>query len=74
MDLLALLFWGGPIIIALLSWFIWDKRYRGNRNSYPHLPEGYEKTDEVFIDPVNGKRQRVYYKAETGERLYVDEE
>lgn len=72
MDLLALLFWGGPIIIALLSWFIWDKRYRGN--SYPHLPEGYEKTDEVFIDPVNGKRQRVYYKAETGERLYVDEE
>lgn len=66
------IFWGVMLIVALLSWFIWDKRYHGN--SYPNLPEGYEKTDEVFIDPVNGNRQRVYYNSETGERIYVDEE
>lgn len=41
------------LIIAFLSWLIWDKRYRKNHGN--DIPKGYMATDEVFIDPVNGK-------------------
>ncbi|MGE5416603.1 MAG: hypothetical protein ACM3UZ_07560 [Acidobacteriota bacterium] len=68
---MGFIFWGGALIIALLSWFIWDKRYRNNGQR--ELPPGFEKTDEVSIDPVDGKKQRVYYNSETGERHYIDE-
>lgn len=67
----VLIIWGGLLIIALLSWFIWDKRYR--RDVYRDLPPGYKKTDEVFIDPVDGRKQRVYYNPENGDRYYIDE-
>jgi hypothetical protein len=65
------IFWGGLLVIGLFSWFIWDKRYR--KNGRRGLPPGYQKTDEVFIDPVDGRKQRVYYNPETGERFYIDE-
>ena len=54
-----MLFYGGVIIIALLSWFIWDKRYHSNHGT--DIPEGYIITPEVFIDPINGKELKVYY-------------
>lgn len=63
-----LLIYGGLLIIALLSWFIWDKRYR--RNHGTDIPKGYVVTDEVFIDPVNGKKLKVYYDPQTGNRFY----
>jgi len=63
-----LLIYGGLLIIALLSWFIWDKRYRRNHGS--DIPKGYVATDEVFIDPVSGKKLRVYYNSQTGDRFY----
>lgn len=63
-----ILIYGGFLIIALLSWFIWDKRYR--RNHVTDIPKGYVATDEVFIDPVNGKKLRVYYDPQTGNRFY----
>jgi hypothetical protein len=56
------------ILIALLSWFIWDKRYRKNHGTT--IPEGYVATEEVFIDPVNGKKISVYYNPQTGNRFY----
>lgn len=56
------------LIIAFLSWFIWDKRYRGNQGT--DIPKGYTATDEVFIDPVNGHKLRVYYDPRTGNRFY----
>ncbi|HEY8910227.1 MAG TPA: hypothetical protein VIM51_08105 [Desulfosporosinus sp.] len=62
------LMYGGLLIIALFSWFIWDKRYR--RNHGTDIPKGYIATDEVFIDPVNGKKLRVYYNPQTGTRFY----
>ncbi|MGE5405865.1 MAG: hypothetical protein ACM3PP_13125 [Candidatus Saccharibacteria bacterium] len=68
---MVFLFWGGALIIALLSWFIWDKRYR--KHGLQNLPPGFQKTDEVFIDPVDGTKQRVYYNTENGERHYVEE-
>ena len=68
---IAYVIWGGLLIIGLLSWFIWDKRYRQNVGK--DLPQGYKKTDEVFIDPVDGRRQRVYYNPDTGDRQYIEE-
>ncbi len=67
----VLLFWGGLLLVALFSWFIWDKRY--GRNNTEDIPKGYDKTDEVFIDPIEGKKLRVYYNPSTGERLYKKE-
>lgn len=63
-----LLIYGGLIIIALLSWFIWDKRYRKNQGT--NIPKGYVATDEVFIDPLSGKKLKVYYNPQTGDRFY----
>jgi hypothetical protein len=66
-----LLFFGGFIVIALLSWFIWDKRYRKNHGA--EIPNGYVPTSEVFIDPVNNKELRVYYDPQTGNRFYKED-
>ena len=65
-----LLIYGGFFIIALLSWLIWDKRYRKNHGA--DIPKGYVATDEVFIDPVNGKKVKVYYEPQTGNRFYKE--
>ena len=48
----------------------WDKRYRKGRRD---IPPGYERTEEVFIDPVDGDKIRVYYNPKTGERFYSHE-
>lgn len=65
-----LLIYGGLILIALLSWFLWDKRYRKNHGS--GVPAGYVVTKEVFIDPVSGKKLKVYYNPQTGNRFYQE--
>ncbi|PKM76022.1 MAG: hypothetical protein CVU90_14595 [Firmicutes bacterium HGW-Firmicutes-15] len=57
--------------IALLSWFIFDKRFKMSNNN--EIPNGYEKTEESFIDPINKKRYRVYYNAADGSRYYYEE-
>jgi len=41
------LIYGGFLLIGLLSWFIWDKRYRSNHGA--DIPKGYLATEEVFI-------------------------
>ncbi|WP_407314862.1 hypothetical protein [Desulfosporosinus sp. SB140] len=62
------LIYGGFIIIALFSWFIWDKRYRKNHGTV--IPKGYVATEEVFVDPVSGTKLKVYYDPQTGNRFY----
>ena len=64
------LIYGGLLIIALFSWFLWDKRY--HRNHGTDIPKGYVATEEIFIDPVNGKKLRVYYNPQTGNRFYFE--
>lgn len=59
------------VIFAIISILIWDKRYRKNHGI--KVPMGFEKTEEVTIDPNNGKRFRVYYNPNTGERFYHEE-
>ncbi len=66
-----ILVYGGLLIVGLLSWFVYDKRYR--RGHGDNIPKGYNATPEVFIDPVNGKKLRVYYNSQTGDRFYREE-
>ena len=59
------------LICVLLGYFIYDKRYK--RSNRMEVPKGFEKTDEVSLDPVSGEKIRVYYNPETGERFYKKE-
>jgi hypothetical protein len=54
------------IVVAIFGW----DRYRGDRKS---AAAGAEPTSEVFIDPANGKRMRVWYDPATGDREYRPE-
>lgn len=59
------------VIFAVIGYVIWDKRYRKNHGL--GIPKGFERTDEVMIDPSDGKMLRVYYNSRTGERFYHEE-
>lgn len=56
------------ILCILLGYFIYDKRF--NRNHGVKIPKGFQATEEINIDPVNGEKTRVYYNPDTGERFY----
>jgi hypothetical protein len=59
------------IIFILLGVFIYDKRFKSQQGE--KVPAGFEKTDEINIDPVNNEKTRVYYNSQTGERFYKKE-
>lgn len=59
------------LVIVLLSWLIWDKRFQNK--SKQDVPQGFVWTEEVSFDPTTGKRLRVYYQPDTGERFYKEE-
>lgn len=59
------------IAFILLGYFIYDKRFR--RNHGTKVEAGFERTEEVNIDPVTGEKTRVYYNPQTGERFYKQE-
>lgn len=54
------------IVIAVFGW----DRYRGSRTN---TGSGSEPTNEVFIDPANGQKMRVWYDPKTGDREYRPE-
>jgi hypothetical protein len=60
------------LVIGVLSWLFWDKRYGSGKRGQA-VPNGFERTEEVNIDPTTGKRERVYYNPQTGERIYISE-
>jgi hypothetical protein len=55
------------IVLAIVSYFVWDKRYRGDAQG------AFQPTGEVFKDPTTGKLTRVYEDPKTGRRQYRDE-
>lgn len=55
------------IVFAVVGYFIWDRRYRGNEGG------AFKPTGEVFRDPTSGKMTRVYEDPSTGKRQYRDE-
>ena len=55
------------IVFAITGYFIWDRRYRGEKEG------NFKSTNEVFKDPTTGKLTRVYEDPATGKRQYKDE-
>ena len=55
------------IVIAVVGYFVWDRRYRGQQSG------SFRPTGEVFKDPSTGKMTRVYEDPKTGQRQYREE-
>jgi hypothetical protein len=55
------------IVFAIVGYFIWDRRYSGEKDGI------FKPTNEVFKDPTTGKLTRVYEDPETGKRQYKEE-
>lgn len=55
------------IVFLIVSAFR-DRRHQANEHE--QVPEGFEKTSEVSIDPSTGKKVTVYYNPRTGQRWY----
>lgn len=72
LQLLGLAIAVGLIIASI---FYFDRRYKRRRiGEQENGPQpGFVPTFEVFIDPADGHRYRVYYNPETGERDYIRE-
>lgn len=59
------------IVIVVASWLICDKRLKNKHGQ--SVPKGFERTNEVSIDPTTQKKLVVYFNAGTGERFYKEE-
>jgi hypothetical protein len=55
------------LVIAIVGYFVWDRRYRGAKEG------NFKPTNEVFKDPTTGKLTRVYEDPSTGKRQYREE-
>jgi hypothetical protein len=55
------------IVFAIVGYYIWDRRYRGENQG------DFKPTNEVFKDPTTGKLTRVYEDPSTGKRQYREE-
>ena len=55
------------VIFAVIGYFVWDRRYRGEAQG------NFKPTNEVFKDPTSGKLTRVYEHPATGKRQYREE-
>ena len=56
------------IVVAVVGYFVWDRRYRGQQTGTT-----FRATGEVFKDPSTGKMTRVYEDPSTGQRQYREE-
>jgi len=62
---------GIVLIVVIISLAFIDKRYRKNHGQ--QIPKGFERTEEVTLDPNSNQKYRVYYNEKTGERFYHEE-
>lgn len=62
------------IVTAAVLFTIAFRRRRLKQNAF-QPPAGFRQTEEVFIDPTTGIKQRVWFNPGTGERFYqnIDE-
>lgn len=62
------------IVLLWIGWKFFDQRYK-KRDAPPKemLDGSLVKTKEVYIDPKDGLKYRVYYNPRTGEREYIRE-
>ena len=64
---LQLAIFGILVVFAIIGYFVWDRRYRGDSQG------SFKPTGEVFKDPTSGKMTRVYEDPSTGRRQYREE-
>ena len=64
---LELVIFGIVAVFAIVGYFVWDRRYRGDNQG------SFKPTAEVFKDPTSGKMTRVYEDPSTGRRQYREE-
>jgi hypothetical protein len=62
-----LVVFGFLVVFAIVGYFVWDRRYRGESQG------NFKPTNEVFKDPTSGKVTRVYEDPATGKRQYREE-
>lgn len=55
--------------LMIVATTLWETRYRNRRQTPPG--DGWEPTDECFVDPETGAVLQVWIKRKTGERTYV---
>lgn len=61
------------VLIALLAVAItYLGRRRRLKKRDDRTLQGFVETDEAFVDPTTGIRQRVWFNQSTGERRYVN--
>lgn len=58
------------LAFAAFQFTAWYRRKRLEPPSQEGPPTGFEPSEEIFIDPTTGVRQRVWYNNKTGERYY----
>lgn len=61
------------VLVILFFWIFSKRKDKRYKTSTGVLPEGFEPTEEVSIDPVSLVKTRVYVNPKTGERLYIEE-
>jgi len=66
---------GGFIALIWLSRRYFDRRYKTDQTAQQAklLSGEWEATSEVFIDPKDNLKYRVYYNKRNGEREYIHE-
>lgn len=65
----------GPLVVLIsIIWTFIYRRKRLNKSTDQPL-HGFHETDEIFIDPTTGIKQRVWFNPYTGQRHYqiIDE-
>lgn len=75
-----MLLWLNHFILAeerkrQLEYFTWllYLRKQFKRNHGVKVPDGFQSTEEINIDPLTDEKIRVYYNPDTGEHFYKKE-
>ena len=58
------------VVVVAIATTLWARRRRLRARDRRSL-EGFVRTEEAFVDPTTGIRQRVWFNPRTGERRYV---
>ena len=59
------------VVVIFLTWSgLKDKRLKENHGKI--VPEGYETTGEIYIDPISQKKHEIYFNKTNGKRFHKE--
>jgi hypothetical protein len=66
----------GALVLIILGYMYFDKRYKRNeqgskQQNHAMIKGHLQRTSEVFVDPKDGLKYRVYFDPATGDREYI---